>query len=182
METKQSTIDIKESSSPRKKRLHFWWALSALAVWHNAIIFQEIKNFQICVLGNKFVLNSGLMWYFPCYIDLVLMVLLELSSINFTWRTCYNLLGHFLMEAIMRTFKVSSKPSGSHDLPGVCKMKSLKYPVRVDIASNFQNIYKCLLISDAAAAVADCWACSAPLSSLRRVSGQWLNIIWLPQR
>ena len=43
---KQSTIDIKESSSPRKKRLHFWWALSALAVWHNAIIFQEIKTFK----------------------------------------------------------------------------------------------------------------------------------------
>ena len=104
--------------------------------------FPGDKNFQICVLGNKFVLNLGLMWYFPCYIDLVLMVLLELSSINFTWRTCYNLLGHFLMEAIMRTLKVSSKPSGSHDLPGVCKMKSLKYPVKVDIASNFQNVYK----------------------------------------
>ena len=104
--------------------------------------FPGDKNFQICVLGNKFVLNSGLMWYFPCYIDLVLMVSLELSSINFSWRTCYNLLGHFLMEAIMRTLKVSSKPSGSHDFLGVCIMKSLKYPVKVDIASNFQNIYK----------------------------------------
>ena len=80
--------------------------------------FPGDKNFQICVLGNKFVLNLGLMWYFLCYIDLVLMV----SSINFTWRTCYNLLGHFLMEAIMRTLKVSSKPIGSHDLPTVCKM------------------------------------------------------------
>ena len=73
--------------------------------------FPRDKNFQICVLGNKFGLNLGLMWY----IDLVLMVSLELSSINFTGWTCYNLLGNFLIEAIMgTTLKVSSKPILDH--------------------------------------------------------------------
>ena len=66
------------------------------------------------------------------------------------------------MEAIMRTLKVSSKPIGSQDFPGVCKTKyNSKYPVKVTLHCIAFDIYvrifvKCLLISDAAAAVADC--------------------------
>ena len=132
METKQSTIDIRKFLSLQAK-IRFLVSSFGSRCLTQCYNFPGDKNFQICVLGNKFVLNLGLMWYFQCYIDLVLMVSLELSSINFTWRTCYNLLGNSLMEAIMRTFKVSSKPIGSQDFPGVCKTKLLKYPVKVTL-------------------------------------------------
>ena len=112
---KQSTIGRKFLIPHCKKRLHFWWALlvgsRCFIQWCN---FPRDKNFQIRVLGNKFGLKLGLMWYFPWYIDLVLIVSLELSSINFTGRTWHNLLGNFLMETIMGTLKVSSKPILDH--------------------------------------------------------------------
>ena len=112
----QSTINIRKFLSQQEK-IRFLVSSFGSRCLTQCYNFPWDKNFQICVLGNKFVLNLGFMWYFQCYIDLVLMVSLELSSINFTWRTCYNLLGNFLMEAIMRTLKVSSNPIGSQDFP-----------------------------------------------------------------
>ena len=53
------------------------------------------------IFGNKIALNLGFMWYFSGYIDSVLMVSLELSSIIFSEWICYNLLGNFLKGAIM---------------------------------------------------------------------------------
>ena len=92
------------------------------------------------------------------------MVSLELSSINFTGWTCYNLLGNFLIEAIMgTTLKVSSKPILDH------RRNERKYSVKVVMAVDVcvRIFAKCLLVSDAAAAVADCRALSTSLPSVR---------------
>ena len=149
--------------------------------------FPRDKNFQICVLGNKFGLKLGLMWYFPWYIDSVLMVSLELSSINFTKRTWHNLLGNFLMEAIMGTLKVSSKPILDHRTSLVMYVYvkwQRMYQVKVvnAVVIYFRIFVKCLLVSDAAAAVANLRALCSALNSLRWVSREWLNIIWMPER
>ena len=169
---KQSTMEDFLSPQEKITFLVSSFGSRCFTQWCN---FPRDKKFQICVLGNKFGLNLGLMWYFPWYIDLVLMVSLELSSINFTGWTCYNLLGNFLMEAIMGTLKVSSKPESQEK-----RKYSVKVVIAVDICVRI--FVKCLLISDAAAAVADCRARGASLPSVRGLPRQWLDIIWLPER